>query len=45
MLILSFATSLEVLNRFLRVFRTYPKSRTIGSSSIPCFTPIWLDLS
>jgi hypothetical protein len=29
-----------VLNRFLGVFRTYPKSRTIGSSSIPCFTPI-----
>jgi hypothetical protein len=23
----------------------YPKSRIIGSSSIPCFTPIWLSLS
>jgi hypothetical protein len=33
------------LNRFLGIFRTYPKSRTIGSSSIACFTSIWLELS
>jgi hypothetical protein len=44
-LIPSFSTFLDVLNRFLRVFRTYPKSRTTDSLSIPCFTPIWLDLS
>jgi hypothetical protein len=45
MLISSFPTFLEVLNKFLEVFRTYLKSSTIGSSYIPCFTPIWLDLS
>jgi hypothetical protein len=45
MLISSFPTFLDVLKGFLRVFRTYPKSRTIGSSSIPCITPIWLELS
>jgi hypothetical protein len=44
-LIPSFSTFLDVLNRFLGVFRTYPKSRTTDSLSIPCFTPIWLDLS
>jgi hypothetical protein len=45
MLILSFPTFLEVLNTFVGVFWAYPKSRTIGSSSILCFTPIWLSLS
>jgi hypothetical protein len=42
---LSFPTFLEVLNTFLKVFWTYPKSIIIGSSSISCFTPIWLSLS
>jgi hypothetical protein len=41
----SFSTSLDVSKRFLEVFGTYPNSRTIGSSSILCFTPIWLKLS
>ena len=41
----AFQPFLEVLNTFLRVFRTYPKRWTIGSSSIPCFTSIWLSLS
>jgi hypothetical protein len=43
MLILSFPTFLEVLNNFLGVFRTYLKSRTIGSTYIPCFIPNWLN--
>jgi hypothetical protein len=44
-LISSFPTFLDVLKGFLRVIRTYPKSRTIGSSSIPHITPIWLEVS
>jgi hypothetical protein len=45
MLISSFPTFLDVLKGFLGVIRTYPKSRTIGSSSIPRITPIWLEVS
>jgi hypothetical protein len=44
-LIPSFPISLDVMIRFLEVFRTYSKSRTIGSLTFPCFTHIWLDLS
>jgi hypothetical protein len=42
---LSYPTTLEESNMFLGVFRTYPRYRTIVSSSIPSNYPLRLDLS